>query len=319
MVVFAIVLTVIMATRNRWAMLARCLTAMTRLAPPPCGWRLVVADNGSEDDTQAVLKAFLPRLPLICVEAPVAGMTRAWNRALLAAEGDLIVKADDDILPAPDWLLHYRAAADRYAECAVFGGAVGLDWPAAPPPFLCRQPDLLAVLYARPQGKPGECAPDAVFGPHWAARRAVFARGFRFDEAIGPGAGPHGGACYAMGGETELFTRLRGAGMRGRYVPEAFARHIVRPEQLTEDWILARAVACGRGAARIERRRCSAMRLALWRGLARGAALAPPSGLRLRVLFTASLLAGMAEEAARGGHNIAGYANTPLRGPEVPS
>ena len=79
-----------------------------------------------------------------------------------------------------------------------------------------------------------------------AVRAEVFRAGHRFDERFGPRTGS-----YPMGGETELMTRLDGAGLRAWHVRNAVVEHVIRPYQLTAEWLLSRAVRFGRGQYRL--------------------------------------------------------------------
>lgn len=296
-------LTVLFATRNRAAALPAVLQRFAAVQAPPGEWRLLVADNGSTDDTAAVLGAFTGRLPLEIVRAPRPGKNRALNAALPRIAGDLCVFTDDDVLPDPSWLTALRAAADAHPECLLFGGTVEPHWPQEPPHWLARSVRHHAILYARCRKPAGPCALSDLFGPNWAVRSAVFAGGIRFDEAIGPdGTRPF----YAMGSETEFIARLGASGATARFVPEAAVRHIVRPEQLEEGWVLDRAFRNGLGSGLTGRPRCASgprlrgmpVRLmaqrAAYRGLAAAASRLPPSPLRLRVLFQERWLAGLA-------------------------
>lgn len=296
-------LTVLFATRNRAATLPRVLERFAALRPPPGGWKLLAANNGSTDNTGAVLRGFANRLPVEIVDAPHAGKNRALNTATARIEGDLCVMTDDDVLPCPDWLVALRAAADRSTDCLLFGGTVEPDWPETPPAWLERAQHHHAILYARCRRPDGPCAPTELFGPNWTVRTSVFAGGARFDEEIGPdGTRPF----YAMGSETEFITRLAARGARARFVADAIVRHIVRPEQLTEAWVLDRAFRNGLGVGRTGAPRCARgprlrgmpLRLlahcAAYRGLAAAARRLPPSPLRLNVLFQERWLAGLA-------------------------
>jgi len=73
----------------------------------PAGWRaeLIVVDNASTDDTALVLQnAHLPNLAMRCLREPRQGVSRARNRGLAAAGGEVILFTDDDVAPAGDWL-----------------------------------------------------------------------------------------------------------------------------------------------------------------------------------------------------------------------
>jgi glycosyltransferase involved in cell wall biosynthesis len=126
------VLTVFIATHNGGRTLPRVLDAYTQLVPPPGGWKLVLIDNGSDDDSPRILRSFLDRLPLALVSEPRRGKNRALNRGLGELEGDLAVFSDDDVLPARDWLVQLRAAADQHPECGAFGGHILPAWDVPP-------------------------------------------------------------------------------------------------------------------------------------------------------------------------------------------
>ena len=129
-----VAVSVIVATRNRCAPLAETLEAMTRLVVPPAlAWELIIVDNGSTDDTPALLDRYRARLPLRAVVEPVAGLSVARNAGLHVARGEVIAFTDDDCVVDPHWLtaLWNEFASDP--ELAALGGRVELydprDWP----------------------------------------------------------------------------------------------------------------------------------------------------------------------------------------------
>ena len=286
-------LTVVFATYNRAKPLVRVLTAFTGLIAPAGGWKLVVVDNGSTDATPSVLAGFADRLPLVALSCPKPGKNRALNLALPELRGDLAVFTDDDVLPDPDWLLRLRDAADQHPEADLFGGTVLPDWPTPPPAWLSEQAVEFSVLYAQQRRGSGPCGFADIFGPNMAIRTAIFTAGTRFAEHVGPdGTNP----LYAMGSETELLRRLEAAGHRGWFQAEARVRHIIRPEQMEEGWILERAFRYGVGEGRHYARSLSAgllLRLLVYRLAARGFALLPPSPRRLRIRYRDRWLAGV--------------------------
>ena len=303
-------LSVVFTTRDRVDTLPQVLTAFAAIEPPPGGWRLIVVDNGSADATPYVLQAFERKLPLRVVREAVAGKNRALNRALEAVAGDLVVFTDDDVLPDPRWLCRLRAAADRHPDYTLFGGTILPHWPGPRPHWLAESHLDFGVLYCQLRHPTGPCENGSVWGPNMAIRRAVFDAGFRFDPTIGPDASQQN---YAMGSETELNARLGAAGMRAWFDAEAVVRHMVRPEQLSARWVLARADRHGFGVrryaqpSRLEGRplvRGMPHRL-LTRRMAYGAmapflAMLPRSRARMRLLYRAHWIAGLADAVASG-------------------
>jgi hypothetical protein len=78
------------------------------------------------------------------------------------------------------------------------------------------------------------------------AVRAPIFEFFRFDEDVGP----DGSAEFAMGSETELTARLATHGHKCWHCASAVVQHIIRRHQLTREWVLRRAIRCGRGIYR---------------------------------------------------------------------
>ncbi|WP_229257963.1 glycosyltransferase [Duganella margarita] len=249
-------LTVLMASRNGAATLPKVLDAYCRLQVPDGGWRLLIVDNGSSDGTGALLASYAGRLPLRCLQEPVAGKNRALNRALEAAlatpepDDALYIFTDDDATPEPDWLLQWQACAQAYPADSVFGGAILPDWAAPPPAWLLPLiPTGLTYGLTSPALPDGPVFPGLVWGANMAVRRAPFAAGHRFEVGVGPN-----GADYAMGSETELTRRLAMAGYRASFYHGARVAHHIRRHQVEIDYILQKAWRFGRGQFRQQQR-----------------------------------------------------------------
>lgn len=241
---------VLIATRDRAGSLARTLACLARQQARDFAWELVVVDNGSRDETNALLDRSRSTLPLVVLSEPQAGKNRALNLALGSARGSLLVFTDDDITMGPGWLTALVEASRRYADASVFGGPIVPVFPASTPDWI-RSPEFVLASEAfgwRPASVegPSEVAP---FGANLALRARVF-EDRRFDERIGPA-----GSRYAQGGEWELLMRLRRAGEVFVHVPQAQVEHAILPEQIERAWLRERAHRIGRGSARIKGRR----------------------------------------------------------------
>jgi glycosyltransferase involved in cell wall biosynthesis len=284
-------ITVLFATRDRAEGLQRMLEALLAVQSPDGGWKLVVADNGSQDATASVLERYAGLLRLTVVHEPVAGKNRALNRAIAEIEGDLTVLTDDDVIPDHDWLVQIQRAALSHPEATVFGGTVVPLWPVPRPAFISQKAVNFSILYALNEQPTGWCEAGVIFGPNMAVRTSVFRDGFTFAEDVGP---DNSRRAYVMGGESDFVMRVMAAGHRAWFVADARVQHMIRPNQLTEAWILQRYYLRGlqfrregRGAARslvAKQFVCSA-----------GAALVrflPPSWPRLWVLSRDRFFAG---------------------------
>src|SRR4051812_9217289 len=79
-------ITVLFSTFNGADTLPVMMESLTRLNPPPGGWKLVAVDNGSTDGSGDLLLSFSGRLPLTVLSEPAKGKNRALNRGLEIAE-----------------------------------------------------------------------------------------------------------------------------------------------------------------------------------------------------------------------------------------
>ena len=92
-------LTVLFATYNGEKTLPAVLNAYSKQSLPKEEWKLVIVDNGSNDNTKEIINEFLPLLPITLLFEPRRGKNVALNTGLSHIEGDLIVFTDDDVLP----------------------------------------------------------------------------------------------------------------------------------------------------------------------------------------------------------------------------
>jgi L-malate glycosyltransferase len=208
----------------------------------------VAVDNGSTDQTPAVLASFANRLPLRVVSGPTGGKNAALNAGLEFVEGDLTVLTDDDAFPHPNWLIELRKAAEARPEYSIFGGAIVPRWESTPPHWVQWLPEKGGPVYTLtdPSQEEGPIHSPQVFGPNMAIRTAVFQSGARFDPTIGPGS-----AGYAMGSESQLTGMLGRLGHKSWYVRGAVVEHFIRNEQMRTSWVLKRAMRYGRGRFRL--------------------------------------------------------------------
>ena len=239
-------LTVFIATRNRSQTLTRVLDTFARVQVPSSGWKLVVVDNGSTDQTREVVASFQSVLPLIYKFEGTVGKNVALNTALTELEGDLAVFTDDDVFPKPNWLVRLRAAADAQSSYSMFGGVILPRWEVSPPEWVGCLPRGPVFTLSAPLLTDGPTDPGNLFGPNMAIRSEIFKSGTRFDISIGPC-----GADYPMGSESELVERLGRQGHKAWHVHDAVVEHFIRDYQLNKSWVLRRAIRFGRGQLRL--------------------------------------------------------------------
>lgn len=137
-------LSVVVPTYNRSGFLRTLLGQLTGQSLPVSDFEVVVSDDGSSDDTKAVVDSFADRLRLKYHFQEDLGFraAEARNAGARLATGPILVFMDTGTLVGPDYLAHHLAAhrdADR--PHAVVGYAYGYN-PEAPMPGLA---DILAA------------------------------------------------------------------------------------------------------------------------------------------------------------------------------
>ena len=122
---------IVIATCGRRRELSAAIQSIQRQEFPGCSWELIVVENGQPP---LALDAF-GRLPgdVILEWEPVAGKSRALNRGLEIARGELVVFTDDDVLVDPMWLRELWCAASAHPNEVAFCGPIVPQFPAAVP------------------------------------------------------------------------------------------------------------------------------------------------------------------------------------------
>jgi glycosyltransferase involved in cell wall biosynthesis len=229
-------ISVVIATRNRARLLGETLAAIVRQNDPGCPFEIVVVDNGSSDNTLAVVETVArgANVPVRCLSETKPGKSYALNTAFSRASGDLLVLTDDDVLPTSGWL---RAYADVFRTSPVdfAAGRIVPLWEAQPPRWL--SPALYGVL-AVPDGGPTRVrlsgAPsDTIMpiGANMAIRRSVVERVGGWNPALGKLDGT-----LRTGEDHEFALKMFDAGLTGVYEPRAEVAHRVPADRLRRSY-----------------------------------------------------------------------------------
>lgn len=244
--------TVIVCTYNRAESLRDTLRALrTQKTSPSRSWEVVVVDNNSKDHTRKVVEEVRREWPLLRYEfEPAQGLSHARNHGIAAAQGDVLLFTDDDVLPEPDWLESTLAGMDQYQADAC-GGYIAPIWETPPPAWLTeRFYGFLAVRTDRSDDYPITLASQAPFGANMAMKRTVFDRVAPFDTNRG-----RKGNVLASGEDGELFERILAAGLKAIFLGQSRVHHKVESFRLTKRyfrrWRLqtSRNIAQSRGLA----------------------------------------------------------------------
>lgn len=231
-------------TWNRAALLDQTLTHLQGLViPDGVQWELIVVNNGSSDDTEAVLSRHAQHLPLRRCYEPALGLARARNAAIAAMQGELFLWTDDDVLVDRQWLAEYVAAAHTRPEISFFGGTIEPWFESPPPDWILAAWPRLSHCYGERKFEGPAMEVDMVSMPYGAnfAVRSEVQRHYHFDPDLG-----RIGTGLLAGEETGMFQRMLTDGHRGLFLPMARIQHFVPQDRLSLEFL--RRAFFGRGA-----------------------------------------------------------------------
>jgi hypothetical protein len=213
---------ILVATRNRRESLAGFLSVVSSLSDSP-SWELIVVDNGSTDGTDDLLLSAAARVPIISIYEGRPGKSRALNRALARARGEILVFTDDDVIPGPQWLVALYSASQEYPDANVFGGKVVVNYDTLPG-WIAKSYNLKTIL-ASEHDLGSEMSWFGLgqypVGPNIAVRKSALHGGqLRWPVNLGPG------TKIPVGDERAFLIQVSPPQVRDRlYVPGSIVRH----------------------------------------------------------------------------------------------
>lgn len=232
-------ISVVIATYNRAALLSACLRALEAQAFEP-GDEIVVADNGSSDDTAAVVgrSARHAPIPVRLVKEARPGKSHALATAVAQCRADVLAFTDDDVLVAPDWVARIRQVMSTTGAAMVGGKVLPLlqarvpDWlDLSSGPGFGR---LAAPLGLADYGQSREpLGPRTALGSNVAIRRVVFESVGGFPGSLGKLRGT-----LLSGEDHQLSEEVQAAGHLALYEPAMVVRHLVPPDRLRVGYFL---------------------------------------------------------------------------------
>ncbi|MBX7457693.1 glycosyltransferase [Qipengyuania sp. 1NDH17] len=287
---------IILPSRNGADTLPLVLDALAQLERVEGGVEILLVDNGSTDDTKALMARFAAGGRAIVLDEPRAGKSHALNTGIANATGDLLIFLDDDAIPSEQWLASYLDAAESFPDAGAYAGAIAPHWLGPAPEWLAALADKgRACGCTAPEREAGPIAPDEVKGANFAVRRDILG-----DERFETGAVNFGQGKLAIGGEDSMMARaLVRRGATFRFVPAAKVEHIISQDEMKLAFQLGRFARIGRGAAAMRKGGAleaakAAGRTAVWMGQA---------GLRLAM----GRRGGAAESLTRAAQSWGGF------------
>jgi len=238
-------ISILIATKGRRDELERLLDGLRQLdSRESIGHEVIVANNAADESianaVEELVKRHAESEPERWVHArePIPGKSRALNRAMHLARGEILGFLDDDVEVTPSWLRAIDAFFRRYSF-DVMQGSILI------PPAMIDNPGFLKLLnryrticfYQKPGMEVREI--DSVNAANIAVRRELFSRTGLFDERIGPG---QSGTSM----DVEFGGRVLKVGGHIGYEPRSVVYHNVDWSRLTEHYFRLRHEMQGR-------------------------------------------------------------------------
>ena len=183
-------------------------------------YEVIVVDALHQVDYQAALARFHAkaeaRADISCHRVARGGRARALNRALELATGGIIIFLGDDFVPPPEFAEAHLQFHEAHPEAEAVGIGSGILDPTLRTPFsewLEESGRLFGVPF---RDDMTEVPEDFFYVGNASVKRALLERAGRFDERFRQHAWD----------DFEFGLRLRAAGMRAEFVPNARANHV---------------------------------------------------------------------------------------------
>jgi glycosyltransferase involved in cell wall biosynthesis len=129
--------TIQLCTYNRAALLERVLDACFEQTVPAQTYEVVLVNDGSTDDTPAVIARAQQRATcaFTVIHQANAGLAAGRNAGIARALGERIIFIDDDVLPLPNFVHEHLRSHQDHPRRIVRGGAINVEsFDDLPPP-----------------------------------------------------------------------------------------------------------------------------------------------------------------------------------------
>ena len=161
-------LSVVICTFNRASLLDKVLGSLCTQTLPLHDFEVIIINDGSTDNTDAVAASYASRLPLRYSYQRNAGLASAKNHGLFASRGDIVLFLDDDDIAAANLLeehvkTHMAFPAEQYAVL----GYTGLGDGMRTDPLMHFVTEIGCFLFSYPSLRHGDVLDYAYF---WGGR-----------------------------------------------------------------------------------------------------------------------------------------------------
>ncbi|MBK8211798.1 MAG: glycosyltransferase [Rhodospirillales bacterium] len=233
-------ISIAICTYDRYDVLPKAIDSATNQSIESHNYRILVVDNSADHERARAFGARykdVVNLTYIVQETP--GLSNARNVSSAQCGTEFIAFMDDDAIASRDWLKCILFTFETFGpETMIVGGRVDPLWGAPRPPWL--HDAMITSLSVIDWGGEARVAT----ADEWFAGTNI---SFRTKAILDHGGfatnlGRIGsGASLLSNEEVQLLERIRAAGGRLVYAPDASVKHLVEPNRLLRSWFRKRS------------------------------------------------------------------------------
>lgn len=235
-------ISIIIPTFNRAGLLKCALESIGRQTLQPDLFEVLVIDNGSTDNTRAIVEKAIRECPkhnIHYIYEPEPGLLSGRHRGALEAKGDILVFIDDDIEADKGWLQAIKETFDNNQDVKLVGGRSLPKFEIAPPEWVLlfwsedTPSRILWQLSLLDLGEEvREIDPGYALGLNLSIRRsALFELGGFHPENM-----PKQLQQFQGDGETGLTMKAKERGCKAVYQPKALVYHKISAKRMTHEY-----------------------------------------------------------------------------------
>jgi glycosyltransferase involved in cell wall biosynthesis len=237
---------VIIASYNRKDYIIGALESLYRQTLPKESFEVIVVDNNSHDDTEALCKTYIADHSEVCIYFMVEtrqGASYARNTGAARAKGKWLIFMDDDALAFPDFLQKIEAFYQDHPDAGGLGGRIIPKYIPSEPRWMSKYVSSMVGNFDYSQ----ETVEFAPLGYPLESNMVISKSDFDlvggFDTNL-----PGVSGTFRIGGEGKaLFYKLKTLGRTIWYDPQVIVEHVVEVKKLTREYLYRVASGQGRG------------------------------------------------------------------------
>jgi len=234
-------LSLIVPTYNRADRLEQSLLSFLSQQYDPSAYEVLIVDNNSPDHTRDSVHRIMDgaRCSWRYLLEERQGLHYCRNTGIRAAQGDIVIFGDDDIVAEETWLWHIAEEFERYPSTGIAGGRVVPLWSSEPEEWIYDYGDRYVhplFAYLDYGNERLYLEHEYVFGCNFAVRRDVaLAVGGSYPDTF-PASLKH----LSGTGENAMIDNARGLGYAVVYLPDAWVYHPVDASRATLAYFVER-------------------------------------------------------------------------------